>query len=184
MTAAIRGSFSTIHKLFRSRPDMLAMTPREIIPLANAAVFESGRSGINMTFFIGILDFDKMEMVYANAAHCPPWFIAPESGKPTKARMLMSAGPRLGETPEIEHIEEHTVALKSGDTIVFYTDGLLEGKNPEGAMYGKKRSRKVVETNYTRGEEQLVAAIVKDFLDFNGPKPLDDDLTLVAARIL
>lgn len=183
MTAAIRGSFSTIHKLFRSRPDLLKLTPREIIPLANAAVFESGRSGINMTFFIGIIDFETKTMTYANAAHCPPWYVQAQPGKPPKAKMLMSAGPRLGEGPEITEIQEHTLKLTPGDMLVFYTDGLLEGKNPEGVMYGKKRSRKIVETNFGRGEEQMINAIVKDFLAFNGDKSLDDDLTLVAAQL-
>jgi serine phosphatase RsbU (regulator of sigma subunit) len=183
MTAAIRGSFSTIHKVLRSRPDLIKVTPREIIPLANSAVFDSGRSGINMTFFIGIIDFDTRTMTYANAAHCPPWLLQPQPGKPIKARMLMSAGPRLGESPEIVEIEEHTVKLNPGDMIVFYTDGLLEGKNPEGHMYGKKRTRKIVESSYGRGEEFMVNSIVKDFLTFNGDKALDDDLTLVAAQL-
>ncbi len=183
MTAAIRGCFSTIHKLFRTRPDLLKLTPKEIIPLANAAVFESGRSGINMTFFIGIIDFESKTMTYANAAHCPPWYLQVNPGKPAKAKMLMSAGPRLGEAPEIDEIQEHTQKLNPGDMIIFYTDGLLEGKNPEGVMYGKKRSRKVVESVFGRGEEAMVNAIVKDFMNFNGEKALDDDLTLVAAQL-
>ncbi len=183
MTAAIRGCFSTIHKLLRSKPEVLKLTPKEIIPLANSAVFESGRSGINMTFFIGIIDFDTREMTYANAAHCPPWFIQHTPGMPPKARMLMSAGPRLGESPEIDEIQEHTVKLGPSDMIIFYTDGLLEGKNVEGAMYGKKRARKTIESAYGRGEEHMINAVVKDFLAFNGTKPLDDDLTLVAAML-
>ena len=65
-----------------------------------------------------------------------------------------------------------------------YRDGeIVEGKNPEGQMYGKKRTRKVVESAFGRGEEHMVNAIVKDFLAFNGDKPLDDDLTLVAAQL-
>ncbi len=161
---------AAIHKLLRSKPEVLKLTPKEIIPLANSAVFESGRSGINMTFFIGIIDFDTREMTYANAAHCPPWFIQHTPGMPPKARMLMSAGPRLGE-------------LGPSDMIIFYTDGLLEGKNVEGAMYGKKRARKTIESAYGRGEEHMINAVVKDFLAFNGTKPLDDDLTLVAAML-
>ena len=66
------------------------MTPREIIPLANAAVFDSGRSGINMTFFIGIIDFESRTMTYANAAHCPP---------PARDRLPPDSSARSGDGP-------------------------------------------------------------------------------------
>ena len=181
MTASMRGCFSAIQKLLQTKPEALKLSPNEIIPVVNAAVFESGRAGINMTFFVGIIDFETETMTYANAAHCPPWLIHRDPGQPPRARLLNSAGPRLGESSEIEPVREFTVKLQPNDMILFYTDGLLEGKNAAGAMYGKKKARKILESFYGRGEDALVDTLVKDFMEHNGTKALDDDLTLVAA---
>jgi serine phosphatase RsbU (regulator of sigma subunit) len=183
MTASIRGCFSAIQRIIRSKPNALKLTPKEILPIANTAVFQSGKTGINMTFFISIIDFEKKTITYANAAHCPPWLVRSGGGKPAKARILLSAGPRLGEGPEYPDIEEFTMPLEPNDLLLFFTDGLLEGKNADGAMYGKKRARNVLEANYGHSEEHVLNVLVKDFMDHNGDKALDDDLTLVAVAI-
>jgi sigma-B regulation protein RsbU (phosphoserine phosphatase) len=138
-----------------------------------------------MTFFIATMDYDTMTLRYANAGHCSPWHVrkSTEIGPP-KAKLLLGAGPRLGEKPEIHDIEEKSISIESGDMLVFYTDGLFEGKNLKGEMYGKKRARKVIESNYSKGESAVMTTLVKDFMAFNGNKSLDDDLTLVIASIL
>ena len=70
------------------------------------------------------------------------------------------------------------------DILFLYTDGLMEGKNRAGDMYGKKRTRKLVETSLQRGPEQLIRTLMSDFKKHNEGKVLDDDVTLAAARIL
>lgn len=183
LTASIRGCFSAIHRLLLTRPDVFELSPKDIIPLANAAVYDSGRSGINMTFLMGIIDFNTRKLTFANAAHCAPWMIRRKTGEMAQARMLISAGPRLGEGPEMEPLTPVVVDLEPNDLILFYSDGILEGKNAAGVQYGKKRARKILETQCDRGEDHLIDSLVADFMAHNGDKALDDDVTLVAVTL-
>src|SRR5262249_37025683 len=150
-------------------------SPSDIIPIANSAVFDSGRSEINMTFFIGTFDFESKKLTYVNAGHCSPWLVRKAGDTaPAKARLLLGAGPRLGENNNVEKIEEQSVPIQENDMIIFYTDGLLEGKDKSGEQYGKKRARKLIEANFPRGDSTVLGALIKDFMGFNGDKPLDD----------
>ena len=74
--------------------------------------------------------------------------------------------------------------IAPNDILLLYTDGLMEGKNVAGEMYGKKRSRKVVEAALDGGPEKVVTQLMADFLQYNEGKALDDDITLAAALIL
>lgn len=65
-----------------------------------------------------------------------------------------------------------------------YTDGLTEGKDKAGEMYGKKRVKKLVEANLATGPQALINTLMEDFLKHNDGKPLDDDVTIAAALIL
>jgi serine phosphatase RsbU (regulator of sigma subunit) len=80
--------------------------------------------------------------------------------------------------------EEKTVTLKENDTLFLYTDGLMEGRDSSGVMYGKKRTRSVVESAIESGPQNVVNTLMQDFMNHNGEKELDDDITLAVARIL
>ena len=58
---------------------------------------------------------------------------------------LVSKGTRAGEGRDAPNYAEKSIDLVPGDILFLYTDGLMEGMNAKGEMYGKKRSREVVE---------------------------------------
>jgi serine phosphatase RsbU (regulator of sigma subunit) len=95
----------------------------------------------------------------------------------------MTKGLRLGESRKGADFENKTVAFHANDTIVFYTDGLIEGKNLKGDMYGKKQVRKILEGAIKKHPKEIIDSIMEDFTKYNGDKPLDDDVTLAITRI-
>ena len=57
--------------------------------------------------------------------------------------------------------------------------------NPDKVMYGKKRLRRLVESQLAQGPEKIVSVLMADFQEFNtATKALDDDITLAVAEIL
>lgn len=73
----------------------LAFQPRHFLRYANHAICEASRGKVMMTFFVGIFDFDKKTLHYANAGHNPPWlFRRKEEGFELKS--LTAKGIRLG----------------------------------------------------------------------------------------
>ena len=45
-------------------------------------------------------------------------------------------------------------------------------------MFGKKRTRQIVEAQLPNGPDGVIAQLMQDFLKYNEGKALDDDVTL------
>jgi serine phosphatase RsbU (regulator of sigma subunit) len=183
ITASARSCFSVLAKWARENPDF-RLSSGEMMSYANRVVFDAATTKIMMTAFIGVVDLDKGTLTYANAGHNPPWlFQKNETG--FKLKSLVAKGQRLGETEESGVYDEVTVPIGAGDLLLLYTDGLMENTGPDGNQYGKKRAKNVAEAALGLGPQGVLEALKSDSEVFNGiEKPLDDDLTLVAFRML
>ncbi len=179
ITAAARSCFSVMHKLAQEDTEF-SYSPSAMLSYANRVVYDAALGKIMMTFFIGVFDFETRTLTYSNAGHNPPWLFKKEGGAYTM-KSLVAPGLRLGESRDANTFEEKTIAISSDDLFFLYTDGLLEGKDPSGEMYGKKRMRQMIEKLLTSGPQQVIDGLIADFMSHNGEKPLDDDVTVAAA---
>ncbi|MGE4232477.1 MAG: PP2C family protein-serine/threonine phosphatase [Bacteriovoracia bacterium] len=181
MTASCRSCFSVIEKL--AIDSRIQLTPADMLQLANRVVYDAAQGKIMMTCFIGIMDMDTHTVQYASAAHNPPWlFTQTETG--FQMASLVASGQRLGEVQDVaEPYEVKEMSFGPNDTLVYYTDGLIEGKNKEGQQYGKKQSRQILEDSMSQDPKTIINNLMVDFLAFNSGKPLDDDVTLAVVRI-
>ncbi len=69
--------------------------------------------------------------------------------------------------------------LGRGDKILFYTDGIIEQKNPRGEMYSEERLRKIFRELIIREDGEIVEGIHKDMKSFASRKAMEDDVTLL-----
>lgn len=182
ITASARSCFSVMHKLAQEDPDF-TFSPGAMLSYANRVVHDAASGQIMMTFFVGTIDFDTGKLTYASAGHNPPWLFKKEDGKFT-LKSLVGIGQRLGEARDVPPYQEQSIDLTPGDILFLYTDGLTEGKNLAGDMFGKKRARKLVEAGLPKGPEFLIKNLMSDFLKYNEGKSFDDDVTLAAAQII
>jgi serine phosphatase RsbU (regulator of sigma subunit) len=181
ITASARSCFSVMHKLAQEEPEF-GFSPGSMLAYANRVVHDAASGKIMMTFFVGVIDFDAGTLTYASAGHNPPWLMKKgDNGYTLKS--LIAVGQRLGEARDVAPFEEKTVEIAVGDVLFLYTDGLTEGKNLEGEMFGKKRVRKIVEAKVGEGPQAVIDGLMGDFMPWNTGKALDDDVTLAVARI-
>jgi len=179
MTAAARSCFSIIEKL--AGDGGLELEPARILEIFNRVVFDSAQGKIMMTGFVCVLDFETHQASYASAAHNPGWLIT----NAHQITSLVASGPRLGEAQSLAAPYDVKVApFQLGDTLVLYTDGLLDGKSINGESYGKKQARRVIDESIGQNPEAIVKALLGDFQVHISGKPLDDDITIAVARIL
>ena len=183
ITASARSCFSVLQKLAEEDPKF-SFSPNMMLSYANRVVHEASAAKIMMTFFVGVIDFDTGKMSYASAGHNPPWVFKKDEKGSFTLNSLAVDGTRLGEAMNAAPFEEKSIQVAPGDILFMYTDGLTEGKNHSGDMYGKKKVRKRVEASLARGPKAVVSDLMKEFLAHNGDKPLDDDVTLAVATIL
>ena len=96
------------------------------------------------------------------------------------AEELRARGIPLGLMPGMSY-EEKEIILGSGDSALFYSDGLVEAHNPKGEMFGFPRVRLLVAEHAEEGS--LVDFLMDELHTFTGEGwEQEDDITLVALR--
>lgn len=76
------------------------------------------------------------------------------------------------------------IALEPGDTLLLYTDGLTESRNPCDEEYGVERLAALLERSGTLPPAALAAACLDGVRAFQAGAPRSDDLTLMVVRRL
>jgi sigma-B regulation protein RsbU (phosphoserine phosphatase) len=78
--------------------------------------------------------------------------------------------------------EESKVALRSGDLLVCYTDGITEPENEYGEMFGEERLIELIAKNADRDEAQIIECVMESVRQWTGNPELFDDMTVLLAR--
>jgi serine phosphatase RsbU (regulator of sigma subunit) len=131
-----------------------------------------------ITCLIVEIDLASGEMIFANAGHNLP-FLRSSKG----ITELRAVGMPLGLLPDMTY-EEKVARLGGGDSLLLYSDGLVEVHNPQKEMYGLPRLRSRLAEN--RGGEELIHHLLEDLAEFTGEGwEQEDDMTcLVLKRLL
>jgi sigma-B regulation protein RsbU (phosphoserine phosphatase) len=116
-------------------------------------------------------------LTYCNAGHNPPLYFT-DGGH----RRLTTGGTVVGIFPDAEY-EEERLALRAGDLLLAYTDGIVECVNEYGEEFGEERLVELVQRNYRGTAEDIQKAIVDRVLEWAYEEERDDDMTILVARI-
>ena len=76
------------------------------------------------------------------------------------------------------------IHLKTGDTLVFYTDGITEALNPEVEEFGEQKLLDTIINDPYRSAEELRNNIYEELIKFTQGESQYDDLTLIVLQIL
>jgi sigma-B regulation protein RsbU (phosphoserine phosphatase) len=154
-------------------------SPGHCISEANAALHRSTASDKYATLFYGVLNMKEKSFTSTNAGHNPPMLI----NKGECCRRLETGGIVLGMLPDMP-FEDEKIQLESGDLLLMYSDGITEAMDDKEEEYGEERLRKLLDENRHMASADLLEKIVADVLAFASDAPQQDDMTLVAVKIL
>lgn len=84
-----------------------------------------GKSNMFATVFFGLLDPANGELLYVNAGHESALVISSNGLK----QRLEPTGPAVGMLPDME-FKIKAVTLDRGDSLLLYTDGIIDARNP------------------------------------------------------
>jgi phosphoserine phosphatase RsbU/P len=158
----------------------------EALGILNRAICETSKGKMMMTFFLACIDKTTGEMTYANASHEAPYVLrdgVADPGRGDFENLNDVNNPRLGEQPDRE-FKQSSIQLNPGDRIVFYTDGVVDVKNPEDKAWGERKFLKSLSTEMTAHPDasDALASVVDTLWTYRSQTPLDDDVTLVMCR--
>ncbi len=152
---------------------------RAVMRKVNSLVYESTDRHKFVTAFYGLLDFRNRVLTFSNAGHNPPILLRADGAIVN----LVDGGVALGVLPEA-HYEERPIAIRPGDVLVMYTDGVSEAPSPTRELFGARRIEECVQRHLGGSAQQILDGIVADTLAWTGEPGPDDDLTLVVLRAL
>jgi phosphoserine phosphatase RsbU/P len=131
-----------------------------------------------VTLFYGELDAETSTFHYSNAGHNYPLLVR-ENGE---LELLIDGGPVIGAFPNLEFTST-SVALRPGDLLFFFTDGLSEAMNAEEEEFGEERIRQFVKTRRKDHPDLLVEGILDEVRKFDPSTPPQDDTTIIAIQM-
>ena len=88
----------------------------------------------------------------------------------------------LGVVPDTPY-QEIDVALAPGDTLLFYTDGIIEAHNAAGELFGFERLEMLLKMYGDLPPQTFVSRVMTAINVFVGTMPPHDDMTLVMVRL-
>lgn len=94
---------------------------------------------------------------------------------------LDAPGIVLGVIEDAE-ISERSVQMAPGDTLVMYTDGVVEAIDADYHEFGEARLRALLAAAPAQSASELVQGISAAVSTFTGDDALFDDLTLMVVR--
>ncbi len=163
-----------LHATFRTLIDF-GLPLETLLERANRIFCESVASSKYATLVCAKLG-PSGGVAIANAGHLPPLLLSaggvtpfPASGLPMG---LFCSG----------SFSLQAVALRPGDTLFLYTDGLTEARNPAGEEYGLDRLAAFLAPRRELSPAALADACLADLASFGAGVPRTDDLTLMVAR--
>ncbi len=149
----------------------------EILAMMNGAIHQSVQRHVMMTCTAAVIDPRASTVTFANAGHHFSYLV-----RAALARPLVAHGPPLGAAPTAQY-EEVTSVLQPADTLVWFTDGLIEAENEWGEQFTEKRLRALCQRVASDGAVAARDGILEVLSQFRGKHPPSDDVTVVVATI-
>ncbi|MGB7977895.1 MAG: SpoIIE family protein phosphatase [Chlamydiales bacterium] len=130
-------------------------------------------SSMFSTLWIGIYDPKSRNLVYCSQGHPPALLV-----RATEQKELWTEGIALGaQKTDVVRLKE--ISLEKGDTLVLYTDGIIEAHNPKRELFGKKRLYELLARKTGGTAQQRVDQTIENVRLFSQGAPQHDDMTLL-----
>lgn len=177
---------SMLSAIARQSPEVgQKYTPREVLRIVNAALHDNLRTRMHDDNYMTMVLLKHVGggkfryagahesiLIYRRATH--------------QVETLPTDGTWLGLQDDIgAFLEEHEIELAPGDSMVLYTDGITEAKNPQGVQYNVDRLRDML---IRQGSTSMPSAqkirdgIIDDVMTWSRTR--QDDVTVMVLRRL
>lgn len=173
ITACAKSALDTMLNLTHAQ----GLSLSQVVTSLNAAICQAAKRTLFMTFQAMRVSADGRVAELVNAGHNFPLLLHNGEVKGVVAR-----GERLGDNEQARY-DSVRVELSRGDMILFYTDGLTEYQNEQGAEYGEKRLRKVIAPCGGMHVNDAMGYLQQDFESFCGNAVQADDITMMFASV-
>jgi len=122
-----------------------------------------------VTVFLGILDTQTGRLIYCSAGHPPAILKGRASGE---VALLSAHSPIIGAFPDVVYADDE-VGIEKGDTLILYTDGLVEARC-NGNLLGEDLLVQFIKELEPLPTDDIPYAILNTVISCAGGKFVDD----------
>ncbi len=169
--AVIKGIMLSLASIYAS--------PKQLLCELNRRIFGQMDRKIFITMIYATIDIKNKMLKFARAGHNG---LIKRNSKNLEVEYLTPKGIGLGLAHESlfdQHISEQKVKFQSGDTILFYTDGISEARNDDFEEFGEQKFMDIVALLDGKTASDLNEKIISAVKNFVQHTPQHDDITLV-----
>lgn len=164
---------------FRSAAEY-TKNPGETLSLINQALFKDLRKMKSfVTLFCADWDPESGEFNYANAGHQSPLIISKENAVKNYPKV---SGIMVGGLPK--QVYHHgSILLEKGDSVFFFTDGIVEACNKKGEHFEMNRLIEAILHYKDLGSKDLDEYVMESLNQFTEGVLQKDDITMVLLKV-
>ena len=156
----------------------LGPLPIQVVALVNNELSRHYGSGRYATMFFAEYDASERSLRYVNAGQNPPLLVVRGDESVTE---LTTGGPPVGLFEDASY-EAGTVTVPEEGTILIYTDGVVEARNPDGEEFGLARLVEACARAH-EGVAPLLATVMDTVRAWSREREQEDDITLLALGV-
>jgi phosphoserine phosphatase RsbU/P len=153
------------------------LQPAELLRQLNQLVCDRRVEGRYMTICFATWQKGRQTLRLANAGQTQPllW-------KDGHVEQIKLSGFPIGIFDDATY-EEWSVRLKSGDILLFFSDGLTEAANREGKFFGTGHMKDLLAANAHLNSSELADRLLEEVEEFTQGGAITDDRTLVVMKV-
>jgi serine phosphatase RsbU (regulator of sigma subunit) len=130
-----------------------------------------------VTAFLALVDCELGKLTYCNAGHFLPVLMHADG----RTSLLDIGGPLLGAIEGAEY-QSGELLLEPGDTLVAYSDGVLECRNSSEEEFGVDRLMAALRQAERPSAHDTLMMLLAAVQDFANGRPLSDDVSLTVIQ--
>ena len=153
------------------------LSPSEMLKTLNDALQERKLDSQYVTMLFAVWNDENLTVQIANGGSVQPLFCRGE-----EIETIRAEGFPLGMFPSGTW-DEFSISTQPGDSVVFFSDGIVDAQNAEGEMFGNDRLIATVKKNQHKSASKLAESILNDVGRFQGKRDRFDDETVVVLRV-
>ena len=156
--------------------------PADILEGLNRALYETTEKRCFVGCCMGVIDLQNREVEVSTGGYHPPLYYRQREDRVIE---LTLGNLPLGIQPATAY-NSTSLALETGDILLFYSDGVIEAQDDREALYGEARLQELLLTTAHEGldAEGILARLFWDVGRFCAGEGMTDDTTVIVVRMV
>lgn len=153
--------------------------PKKVLEALNNELAADNPSCMFVTLVCALFDRATSCLTLANGGHTRPLLL--RAGEPPRY-IVPGLGTALGFEADVP-FSTASLQLQTGDSLIFYTDGVTEAFNSRNECYGDDRLLAALDAGRNLTASALVKHLRNNVHDFAAETPQSDDIAILAMRV-